>query len=181
MDRELDKVDISLQLTTLGFSSSPPAPCSWQCCSREPASPKVILLAKSFLRPWYVETPSFQRSTTPELRGCQTSPSVSKVTKSPPGSWPHLVKRGGLEVLALVPVHEKARNTPLSLRSYCPMRLAEVPPLPTSPKVPKSRPPLHRWGIQPTRFYAFEYITETFHSGVSSGKLHVLKPAWQLS
>jgi hypothetical protein len=38
-------------------------------------------------------------------------------------------------------------------------------------------PPLHRWGVKRTRFYVFEYLTETFHSGISSRKLYGLKPA----
>jgi hypothetical protein len=29
-------------------------------------------------------------------------------------------------------------------------------------------PPLHRWGVKRTRFYVFEYLTETFHSGISN-------------
>src|SRR4030095_5962792 len=55
------------------------------------------------------------------------------------GSWPYLVKRGGLEVLPRVPVHERARNTTLFLRSNLSMFLVEVLMLPTSPNVAKSR------------------------------------------
>jgi hypothetical protein len=37
-------------------------------------------------------------------------------------------------------------------------------------------PPLYWWGVKRTRFYVFEYLTETFHSGISSHRLYVLKP-----
>ena len=33
------------------------------------------------------------------------------------------------------------------------------------------------WGVKRTRFYVFEYLTETFHAGISSRRLYVLKPA----
>jgi hypothetical protein len=49
------------------------------------------------------------------------------------GSWPHLVKRGGLEVLPRAPVYERRGKTALLLRGSLSMFLMEVPTLPTSP------------------------------------------------
>ena len=62
-------------------------------------------------------------------------------------------------------------------------RCVEVVPLDPYPRQPARparqtwpEPPLHWWGVKRTRFYVFEYLTETFHSGISSHKLYVLKP-----
>ena len=56
-----------------------------------------------------------------------------------PGSWPHLVKQGGLEVLPRFSVHERVMKTaPLLRQNFC-ISLLEVPTVSTSPKAAKSR------------------------------------------
>jgi hypothetical protein len=58
-----------------------------------------------------------------------------------PGSWPHLVKRGGLEVSRPFPLHQRARKTATLLRGSFSTFLIEVPTLSTSPNVAKSLKP----------------------------------------
>jgi hypothetical protein len=49
-----------------------------------------------------------------------------------------------------------------------------------TPKQTGPEPYLHQWGIQPARSYVFAYMACTFYVDMSSGRLSVLKPAWQL-
>ncbi len=49
-----------------------------------------------------------------------------------------MAKRGGLEVLHRIPVHERAMKTAPFLRGSFFISLVKVPVLSTSPKVPKS-------------------------------------------
>jgi hypothetical protein len=56
----------------------------------------------------------------------------------PFGSWPLLVKWGGLEVLPRVPVQRRVRKTAPSLEESFSILLVEVSALSTSPNVPKS-------------------------------------------
>jgi hypothetical protein len=55
------------------------------------------------------------------------------------GSWPHLVKRGGLEVLPRFPVSERIMKTASFLRRSFSIFPIEAPALSTSPKRAKSK------------------------------------------
>ena len=66
-------------------------------------------------------------------------PDVCRLFSGCVGSWPHLVKRGGLGVLHRVPVHERVRKTALFLRRNLSVFPMEVPARSTSPNMAKSR------------------------------------------
>jgi hypothetical protein len=57
----------------------------------------------------------------------------------PFGSWPYLVKQGGLGVLHHFPVQRRGGKTASFLWGSFSISHIEVLMLPTSPKVPKSR------------------------------------------